>query len=409
MEQLGMVHKSSRMTFEELKNFLENHLLQDVVPFWMKYGLDKENGGLFSCINDEGVIQSRDKFIWSQARGLWTFSALYNRIKTRKEWLDVADGLFQFLKDHGRNSQGYWIFRTDEKGKMLQDAESIVTDAFAILGLVEYAKATDNKEAIDIAIETYHTVCERLSKPGSYSTAPYPTPSGMKAHRERMQFSLAFCELGTLSKNAEIAAHGLAMGREVIDHFTRWEREVLLEYLNCDNTAPDTPEGRAMVPGHGIESCYFQIMNFSGTKDSDYALRACEPIRWALEKGWDKEYGGLFLGIDADGKTPVYWKYADMKLWWPHAEALAGCLLAYEQCGEQWCLDWYWKLHDWSFSHFPVKDYGEWTQRLDRTGRHKIDTVVALPVKDPFHLQRGLIFAIESLRRLPKRKKCAKR
>lgn len=400
-----MVQKSEQMTFKELRDFLKSHLIQDVVPFWMTYGLDKENGGLFSCINDEGVVQSSDKFIWSQTRGLWTFSALYNHIQSREEWLDVAHGIFRFLAAHGRNKQGYWIFRTNDKGKMLQDAESIVTDAFAIFGLVEYAKATGNKEAVAMAIETYHTVCERLNKPDSYKTVPYPTPTGMNAQRERMQFSLAFCELGRLVSDAKIEAHGLALGREVIDHFARWDREVLLEYLNFDNTPAKTPAGRAMVPGHAIESCYFQILNFAGTDEADYAQRACEPIRWALEKGWDKKYGGLFLGIDADSKTPVYWKNADMKLWWPHAETLPGCLLAYEQCGQQWCLDWYWKVHDWSFSHFPVKGYGEWTQRLDRTGQHKIDTVVALPVKDPFHLQRALILAIESLERMIKIKR----
>jgi N-acylglucosamine 2-epimerase len=50
------------------------------------------------------------------------------------------------------------------------------------------------------------------------------------------------------------------------------------------------------------------------------------------------------------------------------------------------------------FRHSPVWEHGEWTQRLDRRGR-KVDTVVALPVKDSFHLQRALILAIESLRR----------
>ena len=37
-------------------------------------------------------------------------------------------------------------------------------------------------------------------------------------------------------------------------------------------------------------------------------------------------------------------------------------------------------------------------QRLDREGR-KIHEVIALPVKDPFHLPRALILAVESLER----------
>jgi N-acylglucosamine 2-epimerase len=274
-----------------------------------------------------------------------------------------------------------------------------VTDAFAIMGMTEYARATGNEEAKLIALETYGSVCERLAHPGTYKTAPYPTPPGMKAHRERMQFSLAFYELGKLLGDERIRSHGLSLGMEVLDHFVRRDRQVLLEYLGMDGQPQDTPAGRTMVPGHGIESCYFQILIFNDASMEEQVTRACEPIRWCLEKGWDAEYGGLFLGIDVEGRQPVYWRNAEMKLWWPHAEALAACLLAHEHCREPWCLDWYWKVHEWSFRHFPVPEHGEWTQRLDRRG-NKVDTVVALPVKDPFHLPRALIVAIESLRRI---------
>jgi len=397
-----MVHRSDPMTLPQLRSFLERHLQEAIVPFWLKHAIDRERGGIFSCIRDDGTIVSRDKYIWSQARGLWTFSALYNRIDKRVEWLEVAHGLFRFLKAHGRDENGCWVFTTDVFGNVIKGEDSIVTDAFAIMGLTEYARATGDDEAKRIARETYESVCERLARPGTYKTAPYPTPPGMKAHRERMQFSLAFYELGKLLNDEKIRVDGLARGGEVLDHFVRWDRKVLLEYLGMNNQPLDTPAGRAMVPGHGIESCYFQILIFSDAGQPGQVRRACEPIRWCLEKGWDEEFGGLFLGIDVDGTQPVYWRNADMKLWWPHAEALAACLLAYEHDGESWCLDWYWKLHEWSFQHFPVPQHGEWTQRLDRRG-NKVDTVVALPVKDPFHLPRALIVVIESLKRIEMR------
>jgi len=48
---------------------------------------------------------------------------------------------------------------------------------------------------------------------------------------------------------------------------------------------------------------------------------------------------------------------------------------------------------------FPDKEHGEWTQRLDRRGT-RLTEVIALPVKDPFHLPRALIVAIQTLQRL---------
>ncbi len=385
----------------ELETFLRNHLLGDIMPFWLKHAVDRNNGGLFTCLSDEGKLLSREKFMWSQTRALWTFSALHNRIEPSGPWLDVAHQLYDFLAANGRDADGNWVFIVDEFGNTTKGPDSIVTDAFAILGLVEYFHATGKTAALDLALDTYRIVSVRLEKPGSYPTAPYPTPSGMRAHREYMQFSLAFSELGRATNDAKILADGRERGRIVLDRFLCTDRRVLLEYLDLDYTPCDTPEGRTMVPGHGVESLYFQLLNFGASNASGELTRASEGIRWCLERGWDPKFGGLFLGLDADGKEPVFWKNAEMKLWWPHTESLPACLMAYEQTQADWCLEWYAKIHRWAFAHFPVREHGEWTQRLDREGR-KMNRVVALPVKDPFHLPRGLIFSIEALQRLEK-------
>jgi len=394
---------SASLPLVDLHAFLRNHLVRDIAPFWLRHAVDWENGGLFSCLADDGNILRREKYIWSNARALWTFSALFNRIETCDAWRQAAVNQYRFLKKCGRDDNGWWVFLVDERGRVLQGESSIITDAFAILGLVEYFRMSGDEEALAIAEQTAVTCRERLARPGTYKTAPYPTPPGMKAHREAMQFSLAFCELGHALRDDELIQAGLAYGREVLDHFYRADREVLLEYLGLDNSVWATPAGRAMVPGHGIESLWFQIHNFTRAGEADQARRAAHAMRCCFEKGWDPVYGGLFLGLDVEGMHPPYWKHWDKKVWWPHAEALAGALMAYEQIREDWCLEWYWKVHEWAFARFPNREHGEWTQRLDRQGR-KIDEVIALPVKDPFHLPRGLIVAIETLERLVTRK-----
>jgi len=387
------------MTLSELKTTLHDHLENDIVPFWLDYSVDWENGGLFSCIADDGQILDTNKYMWSNARALWTFAALYNRIDERDLWRRAAENQYRFIKRCGRDEDGYWVFLVDEKGNVVEGENSIVTDAFAIYGLIEYFRMTGDEEALAIAKETCEGCRERLARPGTYKTAPYPTPEGMKPHREAMQFSLAFCELGHELNDEAILAEGLNYGRDVLDNFYRQDRDVHLEYLGLDNSVWDTPAGRAMVPGHGIESFWFQIHNFTRIGDSHRARRAARAMRCCFERGWDPIHGGLLLGIDAEGKEPPYWKNWEKEIWWPFTEALPGALMAYEQLQEDWCLEWYWKCHRWAFEHFPDREHGEWTQRLDREG-NKIDTLIALPVKDPFHLPRGLIVAIQTLERL---------
>jgi len=402
MPENGQPNKHERMSFAELQEFYRRHLLEDLMPFWMKHAIDWEHGGIFTGIEDDGTLTTTNKFVWSNARAIYTFSALYNRIERDEKWLAAAENIYRFCVDHGRDERGVWGFLLDREGNMLEGEKAIQVDAFALFGLVEYARATGDREAVKVALETYESVRDRLSRPGSYGTHPYPIPEGTKAHRDHFQFALAFHELGSYLQREDILKESLGKAEVVMREFRRPEREALVEYVSVAGDMVDSPPGRAMVPGHAIESMWFMIHIYRSLGNQERVSQAVETIRWGLEKGWDPEYGGILLGIDIDGRTPPYWKNPDTKIWWVHSEALYALLLAHELGGRPWAMDWYWKVHDWSFEHFPVKEYGEWTNKLDRKG-DKIDTLIALPVKDPFHLPRAVILCIDVLDRLKKR------
>lgn len=394
----------TRMSFSTLLDFYKKHLMDDLMPFWLKHAIDWEHGGIFTGINDDGSLNTTDKFVWSNTRALYTFSAMYNRIEKDQKWLDVAINIFEFCLKYGRDERGIWGFLLDREGKMITGEKAIQVDAFALMGLTEYARASGDNRAVQAALETYRSVQDRLSRPGSYGTHPYPIPAGAKAHRDRFQFALAYYELGSYLEREDILKEARNKADEVMNHFRRPEREVLVEYISTDNRMMDTPPGRAMVRGHAIESMWFMIHVYRHFQDRERIAQAVETMRWGMEKGWDQEYGGIFLGIDIDGKEPPFWKNADTKIWWVFSEALYGLLLAYEHSGFSWCLDWYWKVHDWAFRHFPDREHGEWTQKLDRQG-NKIDRLIALPVKDPFHLPRAVILCLDVLKRLKEQEK----
>lgn len=384
--------------FDDLLAIYRAELLERTVPFWLTHAMDWEQGGICTCVADTGEILSTDKYMWSQLRAIWTFSALYNQIEKRQEWLEAAQHIFEFAKQNGRDSQGRWVFAVDAQGKVLQGATSIYADGFAIYGLTEFARATGSQEAIDLALDTYENVQQRLAQPGSYETAPYPLPEGVKAHGVSMIFSLVFHELGLLLNDNAILAAGKFHAEEVMTAYRQPNQKLLYEYVHLDNSLIDSSQGRAIVPGHAIESMWFMIHIYQHWGDAKRLAQAADVIQWHMDVGWDKEFGGILLARDAAGGDP-WWPFADSKIWWPHTEALYALLLAYEQSGEAWALDWFAKVHDYAFNHYPVADYGEWTQKLDREGRPFTQTV-ALPVKDPFHLPRALINVIQVLQRL---------
>ncbi len=371
-------------------------LLDGIVPFWMTHGVDAAHGGVLSCMQEDGTIISTDKFIWSQARFVWTCSALYNRVERRRAFLERAKATTEFLLAHGRDDHGRWVYRTSREGRTIEGATSIYSDCFVVYGLSEYLRATEDANLRTLARETFQTICRRVEEPDFRETAPYTLPPNRRNHGVPMILTEVSNELArtTGDPGAEAAAREYVY--RVMHRFVRPERRCLLEFLDRDYREVPGPEGTFIMPGHAIESMWFVLHWALRQNDKATAAKAVEVIRWHLEKGWDEEYGGLFLGIDAEGGTP-FQAHSDKKLWWPHTEALYALLLALELSGERWCSEWYYRVHEWAFTHFSMPGVGEWRQRLDRQGR-PVTEVVALPVKDPFHLPRALILILELLR-----------
>ena len=75
----------------------KEQLIENILPFWLNKAIDYENGGIFTCLDREGVIYGREKSVWFQGRALWTFSKAYNTIKADKEYLKAAKCIYDFL------------------------------------------------------------------------------------------------------------------------------------------------------------------------------------------------------------------------------------------------------------------------------------------------------------------------
>ncbi len=383
------------MDSKRLYGLYRSLLLDGVVPFWLRHGIDWEEGGVLSCMNEDGSPVSGDKFTWSQARSVWTFAALYNRVEKRPEFLKVVENSVRFLLAHGRDDQGRWVYHTDRAGKVIEGATSIYTDCFVVYGLSEYYRAVKDAEILSIAKTTFDRVRRRIEEPDFTETAPYPLPAGWKNHGVPMIMTETTGELAQTTGDSNLDALADGYAGRVMDHFVRPERKVLLEFLTDKYEELPPNAGTFVMPGHAIESMWFVLHRAKRRGDQALAHRASEVIRWHLEKGWDPEFGGIFLGIDIEGHEP-YLPHGDKKLWWPHTEALYALLLAQHLTGEAWCKEWYEKVHVWAFSHFPMPEVGEWRQRLTREGKPTTE-VIALPVKDPFHLPRAAILIMQLL------------
>ncbi len=132
------------LNFEQLAAQYQGELLERVVPFWEKNSKDEQFGGFFTCLDREGNVYDTDKFVWLQAREVWMFSSLYNRLEKKAQWLAMAEHGARFLMDHGHDGKLNWYFSLTREGQPLVQPYNIFSDCFATMAFGQLYQATGN-------------------------------------------------------------------------------------------------------------------------------------------------------------------------------------------------------------------------------------------------------------------------
>ncbi len=55
-------------------------------------------------------------------------------------------------------------------------------------------------------------------------------------------------------------------------------------------------------------------------------------------------------------------------MWWVHLETLVGLSKGYSYTKDPKCWEWFEKVHEYTWKHFPDKKNGEWFGYLNRRG-----------------------------------------
>ena len=74
--------------------------LDRCVNFWLENGMDKVNGGVYTCLDRTGRVYSTDKSVWMQGRCGWIFAYLCHLYGTRPEWLEASKSCLDFLEKY---------------------------------------------------------------------------------------------------------------------------------------------------------------------------------------------------------------------------------------------------------------------------------------------------------------------
>ncbi len=371
--------------------------LFECADFWIKNGIDRENGGVYTCLDREGKVYSTDKSVWMQGRCAWTFAWLCKMYGERPEWLEASKSCLDFLEKYciNRDAGGRMYFTVTGDGKPLRQRRYFYSETFYSMACAEYYGVTGDKEYLERAKWAYNTYWDL------WHGAPDPTGLGPKTVPETRTgrgFGLPMIYLNMTSVLSGVDPEGLALYdpraeeciHDIFTYHVHDELGCLLENVGPNGEARlEFTEGRIINPGHDIEGVWF-ILEYAKKKGKRELVEKCEKIfNNAFNAGWDKEYGGLLYFIDAQGLPPESYEH-DMKLWWPHNEIMISSMMLYRDTGKEEYLDKFYMTYDWAMKHFYDAEYGEWYGYLRRDGLPTMPSTKGSTFKGPFHLPRML-------------------
>jgi len=303
-----------------------------------------------------------------------------------------------FLQKYGHDADMNWYFSCTREGKPLVEPYNIFSDCFAAMAFGQLFKATGDEEFAVIAKKTFENILARSGNPKGKFSKIFPGTRSLKGFSLPMILCNLSLEIEHLLSQelVEETIHNVL--HEVMEVFYQQDSGLILENVNPDGSFSDSYDGRLLNPGHAIESMWF-IMDLSVRLNRpDLAQKAVEIALRTLKYGWDEQYGGIFYFMDIKGH-PVQQLEWDQKLWWVHVETLITLIKGYQLTGNSECLQWFEKVHDYTWSHYPDPEFGEWWGYLNRQGE------VLLPLKGGkwkgcFHVPRGLYQVYTTLEKL---------
>ena len=377
---------------EYIKSWAESYkkdLTENIMPFWMKYGLDRENGGVYTCVNRDGSLMDTTKSVWFQGRFAFICSFAYNNVEKNQEWLDAAKSTLEFIEKHCFDEQGHMYFSVTAEGKPLRKRRYVFSETFAAIAMSEYALATGDQHWAKHAIQMFEDTQRFLATPG-FLPAKFEADVKLQGHSIVMILINVGSCIRKVVNDPKLTQQIDESIEKLKKYFIHPEFKCLLETVGENGEFIDTNMTRTINPGHCIETSWF-IMEEAKLRGWDKPMfdLALQVFDWSWDWGWDKQYGGIINFRDCKN-LPSQDYSQDMKFWWPQCETIIASLYAYLATGDEKYLYRHERISEWTYAHFPDPEYGEWYGYLHRDG------TVAQPAKGnlfkgPFHIPRMMI------------------
>ena len=136
-------------------NSYKTDITENILPFWLKNGLDTVNGGVYTCLDRDGKLMDTTKSVWFQGRFGFICAFAYNNIEQKEEWLNASKSCIDFIEKHCIDTDGRMFFEVTANGTPLRKRRYVFSECFAAIAMSEYSIASGDTSYAQKALDMF--------------------------------------------------------------------------------------------------------------------------------------------------------------------------------------------------------------------------------------------------------------
>jgi cellobiose epimerase len=360
------------------RDLFSNELHGNILPYWMKYGVEKNGHGFYGAVDLGGnPVLSANKTSVLNARILWTFSAAA-MLNGNQDYAAIADKAYRVVtKDFEDKEFGGYYMELSSDDQVANDIKHTYAQAFVIYALCKYYEFRPI-ESVMQKIQALFTLLEEKTKDpenigyresltrdwkiyGKNRMADNNEPKSMNTHLHILE---AWAALYKVWKDPKVELRLTELMNLFLDKIIREDGHFGIFFDEAFNEV-ESSKGICSF-GHDIEGSWllWEAAEILGDEEiiGKMCLVSVIMVDHIERVAVDKD-GGLFLESTRFGSHVKTNKH-----WWQQAETLVGFMNAFELTGN--IKYWNTVKMTWNFIDTYLIDHerGEWFTKLNRLG-----------------------------------------
>ncbi len=368
--------------------FYRDHLLGNVIPFWARFSVDREQGGFLTHLDRQGRLLSAGfKTSAMQARIVYAFSLAY-LLDPRPEHLEHADHGARFLREHLWDPRfGGWLESVDRDGTPRELDKPIVSQAYAVTGLLAHHRAGGEAESLDRAAETLRLLDERAwdCNHGGYLNRcrrDWTLQSERKSASVHNDITVALAAASVSAPDSGYERRLSELGDLLARRLSIGSPPRIGATFRRDWTYSPAPTSDVIDIGQSLKSAATLAEASQIIGREDLLAHARRLADFCEQNAWDRRHGGFLTYLYRGGRPA-----SEEKLWWTQCEGIVALAALGSLTGAERYRALLDRLTGFCVEHF-IDEGGEWYTSCEPDGQVR-DSRKGGTWKGPYHSARA--------------------